>query len=479
MPSGYREIRFRDERGNPTEPLPAQAKFLKSKAKYTLYAGAFRAGKTHCLCIDAITTALEYPGSTVVLSRKNYPELHRTTMRTFFDVLGITEDTWRSSPWIKYYNIQKHEGHFVNGSRFDFIAIDDRDKIKSTWGGWWGFDEVTEFTYEDFLLVLSRLSSTLGPMYWRGATNPEGHDWVYDFFHPDSPTRNEYAEFYHTSSRDNTYLDPEYVKTLYDTYPEHWVRRYLEGSFDVFEGQIYPEFDREKHVKDFDYDEFPKEWIRFAALDWGFQNPCAANKFCIDYDNNLYVFGNHYEKELSVAQHVEILKPWQAAGFRPFLGGHDLKQQIRRDWEGLSLQQEFRKCGLYIDIVKSDVRAAISAIKTRMKAGTIFIHPEAQWLLWELPKYKWKPPTTISAAIQNAPEEPMKKDDHAMEVLRYAANWIDRKARKPLVVTETDKHYFKVLREEYKKGRQVNIADKDFLKKYRKHYAGEQVQAWL
>jgi hypothetical protein len=104
--------------------------------------------------------------------------------------------------------------------------------------GWFGIDEASEVPKENFLLFQSRLRRRLSngkfpPFYGILATNP-ADCWLKDDFVLNGGGK-EYG-FFPSLPRDNPYLPPDYEKHLRDTYPEDWVNRFLEGSWDELTG---------------------------------------------------------------------------------------------------------------------------------------------------------------------------------------------------------------------------------------------------
>ena len=54
----------------------------------------------------------------------------------------------------------------------------------------------------------------------------------------------------------------------------------------------------------------------------------------------------------------------------------------------------------------------IMALKQRMQAGQLTIHPSCENTIREIKAYRWRPPRTDEI---NAPEQPVKRDDHAVD----------------------------------------------------------------
>ena len=65
--------------------------------------------------IDAALKALQYPGIKLLILRRSYPELERSIIRTFLEVI----------PKVYSYNSSKHFVKFRNGSTLEFGYCDD------------------------------------------------------------------------------------------------------------------------------------------------------------------------------------------------------------------------------------------------------------------------------------------------------------------------------------------------------------------
>ncbi len=63
-----------------------QALFHQSEAKYRLYIGAWRAGKTYAGCQEALKKSYLYPNNCGLIGRKDFTDLRDTTIKTFFDI---------------------------------------------------------------------------------------------------------------------------------------------------------------------------------------------------------------------------------------------------------------------------------------------------------------------------------------------------------------------------------------------------------
>jgi hypothetical protein len=78
---------------------------------------------------------------------------------------------------------------------------------------------------------------------------------------------------------DHDLLGPEYVANLQMSGSPELVRAWLEGDWDVVAGAYFPEFSRGRHV--LEPTEFPADWRRFTATDWGSARPFWTGWFVI------------------------------------------------------------------------------------------------------------------------------------------------------------------------------------------------------
>jgi hypothetical protein len=91
--------------------------------------------------------------------------------------------------------------------------------------------------------------------------------------------------------------------------PDHLWDRYVEGSRDSFEGQIFTQLDSDIHkIEPF---EIPKEWNKYLLFDHGVNNPSAFLWVALGPNDNAVVYREHYKKSGDdgknwiVSQHVE------------------------------------------------------------------------------------------------------------------------------------------------------------------------------
>lgn len=408
------------------KPLPKQALFHRSLARYRAYAGGFGSGKTLCGAAEAIQLSFEYPLNFGLVGRMTYPELRDTTWKEVLEfpiLIDGKELPLVASPLVKSYNKSEHSLEFVNGSVMIARSLEQAfHKIKSLNLGWYWIDEGTEANEEIWLGLAGRLRRKGVRHTGFLTTNPEGHDWVWKRFIAQSDERHSIVL---APSTENKYLPEGYVQSLIDQYPEEWTKRYVYCSFDTFEGLVYKDFqDKEPFVVP-DNSALPDSWYRFVGLDHGYRNPTAVLWGAVSPDGVLYVYDEFFASGKLVSEVSEIVKTKT--------GGKDIRLWLidpscrNRDAKtGRSIVDEFSDNGLYFEGANNDVRAGINHVNEYLKLTNgkpkLRIFQRCVNLRTELQTYKWK--DLKVGAIQDAPEKPVKRDDHAVDALRYMVNYV-------------------------------------------------------
>jgi PBSX family phage terminase large subunit len=409
-------IRF-DEYYIPTEK---QSQFHRASQRYKLYGGAMGGGKSVALCAESIQLCLDYPGNRGYVCRKYNTVLKKTTMQTFFEVCPPA--------LIKSYNKVDQELNFINGSKIWFGDLEDVDKLKSMNLGFFAIDEASEVPYDRFLLLDSRLRLNVPNIRYYGllATNPEP-GWVKERF-VDKQLPDHI--FVPALPKDNRYLPEDYVANLRKNYPEEWVKKYLEGNWSVFEGQVYKEFDRSVHV--IDPEPIPEEWPRFRTIDFGYRNPFVCLWIAIDYDDNVYVYDEHYRAEMKIKEHADVIL--RKSGQHKFTdyGDHEDQQSIA----------ELEDYGIYCLPVDKEKKLGIDRVKLFLHQKRLFIFSNCVNLLREFELYRYPELDTdhTSRLNREEKEDPIKDNDHALDALRYLISTYFKpklpKKKKPISYTD-------------------------------------------
>lgn len=391
-------------------PLSAQQlAFLRDADKYdvTLFGGGVGAGKTIVLCLKLIEWATKYP-SLYFLGRQSYKSLSMTT-----------EKVWRElaiPSILADYN--KQEGKYTirsaNGmvSEVYLVHYDTWQHLMSANLGGFAVDQAEEIPEDVFTMLMSRLRHRLGPRKAILSANP-APGYLKRLF-MDEPQKGFHV--IHTQTRDNPYLPSDYEERLRGFWPEAVARRYLEGSWDVMEGSIYPMFRKDIHVVP--VRSIPENWLRVGGLDYGFRNPTVVLWAAIDPDGTLWVYDEYYETNALPERQVNQIK---ARGSIAYIAA-DPSIRNRQGITGTSVMQEYLDRGLAVVEANNDVAAGIARVGQFLdwsrdaegeliKTPQLYITENCFNLIREMGNYHWK---DIEPGSMTDPQErPAKVDDHA------------------------------------------------------------------
>ena len=257
----------------------ALSTFFDPKCKYLLYGGAMAGGKSYVLRWSAlyysIWLAQTYGvrGVPIGLFSEDYPTLKDRQIsriaREFPSYLGELKES-------------KEEGfaffikEVYGGGRILLRNLDDPSKYMSSEFAGIFVDELTRNNEQTFQDLRNRLRYPgIEGVKFMGASNPGGigHGWVRKFFIDkaayDDPEKERFF-YVHASAYDNKYISKDYIHQL-ESLPPKKRRAYLEGNWDIFEGQVFTEFNREIHVIS---PLVPRDaYALVGGLDWGYSAP--------------------------------------------------------------------------------------------------------------------------------------------------------------------------------------------------------------
>lgn len=209
-------------------PTATQAIAHRAKSRYKLFGGAMGGGKTRWLCEEAKDLSMSYPGNRGVMCRYHLQDFKNSTLKTLLECFP---------PEIIYsHNLAEHTITLINGSEIIYMGMSEEEnvsKLKSMEIGWFAIDESSEVPKEVFLLFQSRLRRrlpdyTFPPFYGLLSSNP-ADCWLKDMF---VVSADKDYSFIPSLPKDNPYLPKDYERRLRKSYPEDWIHRFLEGSWD-------------------------------------------------------------------------------------------------------------------------------------------------------------------------------------------------------------------------------------------------------
>jgi len=220
---------------------------------------------------------------------------------------------------------------------------------------------------------------------------------------------------------DNPYLDEDEIKALTGSMSEESLESRRYGRFINNRGLVYSEFDESVHV--IEPFNVPKEWYDNLSIDPGLNNPLSCHWYAVDGDGNVYVIAEHYERGQTVDYHAGVIKgvseglSWHRDSFGRIGALIDSSASQRTLAAEKSVVELFLDEGIQVNPkVDKNLFSGISRVKKYLKGsldkgaghGGLYIFKNCINLIRELKGYWW-----------GEGDVPKKKDDHALDELRY------------------------------------------------------------
>lgn len=356
---------------------PRQTKFHVSTAFETLYGGAAGGGKTTAIVAEAITYAIEYPKSRIYMFRRTIPELKQSIVPEIYKQASAYID----AGGMKYHS-QDRTFTFRNGSIIQLAYLEnsaDMYRYQSAEIHLLLVDELTHFTQEEYEYLKTRIRSTgEQPLSVKSATNPGniGHGWVKQYFIDIAPPEEIY-----TDKQGNTRLfiparvDDHPIQAFRESYKKvleanndpDLRRALLLGDWDIFSGQVFTEWAREKDDKPYhvvDPFPIPLHWTKWLAYDWGYNTYAACTWFARDpQTTRIYIYREYYPHAASASAQADVINS---------LAGEEL---IVTKWADPSLWKQhgnvetgetvaaiFTRAGLIFQPANNDRMAGMNAV---------------------------------------------------------------------------------------------------------------------
>ena len=294
-----------------------QKLFIDATEGEVLFGGAAGGGKSYGQIVDAMLYALLFQGSKQLILRRTFSELEKSLIRTSLAMFPRE---------IYSFNSSSPTGKFKHGSIIDFgycATENDVYQYQSAEYDVIRFDELTHFTESQYVYLISRVrGANQFPKQIKSSTNPGGvgHSWVKARFVDPSPPGLSFKGkdgmsriFIPSLLDDNRFLresDPQYKDRLL-ALPERERKALLYGDWNIFEGQYFSEFSKDKHVTaPF---EIPTGWRKYRTIDYGLDR-LACLWIAVSPEQKAYVYREYCESDLPISQSAKAILERTPAG---------------------------------------------------------------------------------------------------------------------------------------------------------------------
>ncbi|MBQ7977213.1 MAG: terminase family protein [Clostridia bacterium] len=440
---------------NTTKIHKKQMQFHKCKKRNKWVFGGNRSGKTQCGAVEAVWLARgihpfrenkkNCDGWVVSLSQQVQRDVAQSKVLYYLNpdwivdivMLNGRKDSAQNGV-IDYILINNV---FGGVSKIGFKTCDQgREKFQGTSLDWVWFDEEPPFDIylECRMRVLDREGSIFGTM-----TPLKGLTWVYDKIYLNEGGDDE-VWCIEMEWADNPYLSKAEIDSLTKSLSADELESRRFGKFTASGGLVYSEFEPNVHI--IEPFSVPHDWYDNISIDPGLHNPLSAHWYAVDFDGNIYVIAEHYEAGQPIEYHAnKIIEKCQNLGWHTGFDGKygaliDSAANQKTLASSKSVSELFLEYGINVNPnVNKDLFSGISRVKSYLKnakgEARLFIFSTCVNMIREIKGYWW-----------GKADAPIKKDDHAMDELRY---YIMSRPEAPLQtgppLTMIQKHKYKLI----------------------------------
>lgn len=368
-----------------------QFEFVTCQDRLTAFIGGIGSGKTFSGAIKSLLACKRIGGLGLVVA-PTYPMMRDATLRMFLKFLphGVYK-----------FNKSEMRVEIGNGEcEVLFRSADNPNRLRNLNITWAWLDEAALYRKEAFDIVLGRLreGGKAGPC-WLTAT-PKGRNWLYESI--------GMMTVFKARTDDNPFLSAEFVASLRASYHGQFARQELDAEFVTFEGLVFSEFDKTKHVCTVPLGRFVQV---IAGVDEGYTNPAAILVIGLDADGRAHVIDEYYKRlvlqDTFIEEAIKLQQRYHITAFYV-------------DPSAAGLIAAMNNAGLTALPARNEVREGIMEVQSRLakqKDGRyrLTVSPSAVYTIAEFESYCWK-----QDKYGMSRDDPEKQNDHAMDALRYA-----------------------------------------------------------
>ena len=283
-----------------------------------------------------------------------------------------------------------------------------------------------QFPESIFLEQISRIGSGEGLDFFCAMTPIKPQPWLEEKLTVSKPAAWDIFEYSLDDNRESRggFIPDHLIDALIAEWPEEVQPTRRNGKWASFLGAVYKTFNREKHViKIADEKKFfpsgkPLDVSVIGGIDWGAVNPFVCLFACRipHMDNAWYVFDEYYwdnrqKGQRLIRQHAqEIIRRTQQYGCRltRVWADHDAQDRFEMDACGVSSQPAFKDVTLGIEHVQT-------LLKIHETGAHLYFSERCRNTIREMITLRWPD----GSDNRNPTENPVKKDDHAPDTIRY------------------------------------------------------------
>lgn len=425
-------------------PHPRQVAVHEAREPFVWAVMGYGTGKTTLAVFEALNLAtVTHPGFEGIVAAPTFPLLFQSF---------VTEwKRWVPSTWFRlardplfgpFIELRTDQGP----SKIWLRSTVEARSVEGINAAWLVYDEASREMRDDPVRVLlarvrrghpgrQRRHVFIGPpmtrTHWTASMFGAGVDATH---HGDAMTWSDgRRRAVRGRTRDNPHLPPGYESDLRSRpgASKAWVRQFLDAQMGAIEGAIYEAFDRDVHV-------VPAASLAgrvwrdvVAGQDWGWSNPGALLVGCMDGRGDLYIVAEEVHARMNVDD--------TPRGWLPLLFRRCREKRVRRLYADParpdaieSAGAKLRGLGTLVYAADNDVAQglrriiarlewAVERARTKSTDGAELVGRSALYISDACPHTIAEMEGYVRRRERDGrfSEQPLKRDDHAMDALRY------------------------------------------------------------
>lgn len=369
--------------------------------------GSVRSGKTVSMIIGFVHWAMRFfDGKNFGICGKTVSSTERNIITPLLSMVDITD----------YYDVTYRRGDSLltirDGEKVNrFYVFGGKDEssytlIQGITLSGVLFDEVALMPQSFVDQAIARTLSEQDARHWFNCNPESSEHWFYKEWICN--TRQKKAIHLHFTMQDNPILSPAQIADAEASFSGVFYDRYIRGLWCVAEGLIYPQFDKEKHIRRLEHPQ--GKW--YISVDYGTLNAFSAGLWCYDGHTayraaEWYYSGRDTKQQLTNTQYAAAIKK---------LAGNRKIESVIVDPSAASFIAELVHNGFHVRKGNNDVLEGIRRVSTDLQNGKLLFSPSCKDCIREFSLYRWDE--------KQQKDTPLKTNDHAMDDVRYFVNTI-------------------------------------------------------
>lgn len=364
-----------------------------------------RSGKSTLASLKMLHFATENSNSIVWYVAPNYKQAKAIMWQMLLELIP--------KKIIKKKNETELKIVLTNNSQILLKGAEDPDTLRGVRIDLSVFDEVAFFDKWDEVWKVMRptLADSKAKVWFISTPNGMNH------FKELSENDGDGWKYFHFTTYDNPHIPKSELELMRDEMDEDSFAQEIMGEFRKMSGLIYKAFNRTTHMID-----IPNitGWTIHRSLDFGYAHKSALGYFAINpIGTEIVMFDGLYEvgltsQDLASAIKIKDSGKYVASAVADSAQPMNIEELSR---EGVNFQPIEKGP----DSVKNGIMKVAELLKIRKDTGkpTLMFAKHLSWAAEEFEKYRWM--QSKSGQTAGIKEVPLKKDDDAMDMIRYFA----------------------------------------------------------